>query len=89
MANHKSAEKRARQTIGRNQRNRSYLSQVKTAVKGLRTLVQAGTSKVEDLQKQFAQVQSILQKAAAKGVVHKNNASRRIQRLAHLISSPK
>lgn len=92
MANHKSAEKRARQNVTRNARNRSYVSSVKTAIKSFRSSVEgakAAGTKPEELQKLFSGVQSILQKAASKGLVHKNNASRRIQRLAHLMANPK
>lgn len=85
MANHKSAAKRARQSVKRNSRNRSYLSKVRTAIKsfqsGLDELREKQKSP-EELQKLFVTAQSLLGKAATKGIVHRNNASRRISRLA-------
>ena len=42
MANHKSAEKRARQTIKRNELNRARRSAIRTAVKHAETAVAAG-----------------------------------------------
>ena len=42
MANHKSAKKRARQNIKRNNCNKAYMSKLKTAIKGFKTAVDAG-----------------------------------------------
>lgn len=92
MANIKSAAKRAKQAVVRNERNRSYVSRVRTAIKNFRTGVQSlkeGKSTKEDVTKLFATAQSSLQKAVSKGILHKNNASRRIARMAHLFASPK
>ncbi|MBP6218253.1 MAG: 30S ribosomal protein S20 [Oligoflexales bacterium] len=90
MANHKSSEKRARQSAKRNIRNRSYISRVRTAVKGFRSGVEslkAGKIQSADLAKMFSSVQGLLHSAVSKGVLHKNNASRRIKRLAqHLVA---
>ncbi len=85
MANHKSSEKRARSTEKKRQRNSNYLSSVRTAVKKYRFALNglaAGTgeeaAKVMEL---LTKAQSALAKAASKGLLHKNNASRSIGRL--------
>ncbi len=84
MASHKSAEKRALQSVKRNQRNKSYLSKVKTLSKSLLTALTTSDAKkasAEELDKKFREVQSVLQKAAGKGVLQKNKVARRISRL--------
>lgn len=86
MANHKSSEKRARNSERKRERNRQYLSSVRTAVKKLRVAMEAvrnGTLKDQgDVKNLLINAQSMLAKAAAKGVIHRKNASRRIGRLA-------
>lgn len=84
MANHKSAAKRARQTLVRNARNRTYTSKVRTAVKKLYTGIdgfKAGSVKQEELSELFKAAQSLLMKAKTKGLTHRNTASRKISRL--------
>lgn len=84
MANHKSAAKRARQTITRNERNRAYTSKVRTAVKKLYSGIEgftAGNVKQEELTVLFKEAQSMLMKANTKGIMHKNTVSRKIKRL--------
>ena len=83
MANHKSAKKRARQNIKRNERNKAYLSKVRTAVKNFTEAVKEGKSDLSG--EPFSSVQSILHKAAKKGLIKDNNASRKIKRLAKSI----
>jgi len=87
VANHKSAKKRARSSANKRLRNRQYVSTVRTAVKKFQlalNTVRAGASGVDaaSLPKLFAEAQSLLGRAAAKGILHKNNAARRISRLA-------
>jgi small subunit ribosomal protein S20 len=75
MANTKSAAKRARQSTTRHDRNVSVLSALKSGQKKLRTALAKGdteTAKVE-----FQKVSSALDKAAKRGVIHKNSADRR------------
>lgn len=90
MANHKSSEKRARSSIKKREQNRRYLSSVRTAVKNFRAAVTAGALKEgESLANLLTSAQSMLAKAAAKGMIHKNKASRSIGRLAALMQAPK
>jgi len=84
MANHPSAEKRHRQSVKRAARNQAVRSNVRTEVKKLRATVAAsdGTKAKAEL----PAVSSILDKAVGKGVIHKNNAARRISRLAKQVA---
>ena len=84
MATHKSSEKRARGSAKKNQRNSQYISAVRTSVKKLRLAI-AENKDAETLQGLYKAAQSILAKAASKGILHKNNAGRRIGRLAHAL----
>ena len=85
MANHKSAEKRARQTIVRTERNRFYKTRIKNLTKAVRVAVEAGdkeaaTAALKDVNKSFHVY-------AGKGILKKNTAARRISRLAKLVNS--
>lgn len=88
MAHHKSAKKRIRSDARKNMRNRSYLSTVRTAVKKFKLAAGSDTPK-EELAKLFKDAQSMLHKAATKGIIHRNNASRRVGRLSALMSNQK
>ena len=80
MANHKDAVKRALQSERLRVRNRAYRTTMRNQLKKLRTLLQ-GTDK-KAMQLEFREAVSVIQKLAAKGVIHKNQAARRVARLA-------
>jgi len=84
LAEHKSALKRARQSEVRRIRNKSYKTQVKKAIREVRTAVADNSS--EQAQQNFIKTVSILQKIASKGVIHRNQASRKISRLARQVN---
>lgn len=86
MAHHKSARKRIRRNKRANVRNSQYLTSVRTAIKKLRVAATSETGKA-DLGTLFVAAQAKLAKAAAKGILHKNNANRRIGRLAAFIKT--
>lgn len=79
MANHKSAAKRARQTIKRTERNHAVKSRVRSAVRSFREAVAAGEQDVAETQ--LAAATRELRKAATKGVFHPRTVSRRVSRL--------
>jgi small subunit ribosomal protein S20 len=79
LANHKSALKRHRQSLRRNARNQSVKSAVKTAVRKVRTSLAAKDPNA--VQSALAAALPALDKAAAKGVIHKRTAARRASRL--------
>ena len=85
MANHKSAEKRNRQNKIRNARNTHIRSTMRTYVKKVRIAVADGDQ--ENAQALLEKAVPCIDKAAAKGVIHKATASRKISRLAKLIST--
>ena len=70
MANHKSSEKRIRQTQVRNLRNRYYAKTARNAVRKLRA-----TTVKEEAAALYVKVSSMLDKLAKKNVIHKNKAA--------------
>ncbi|NIA19368.1 MAG: 30S ribosomal protein S20 [Xanthomonadaceae bacterium] len=85
MANHKSALKRMRQNEKRRLRNRQVVSHMRSSIKKFRLAAEEGGS-TETLQESLRQVSVIIDKAASKGVIPRNNASRKISRLTQLCS---
>ena len=79
MPNHKSAEKRVRQTERRRLVNRSNRGRLRTAMKDLRTaLAKAGDHNAAEL---LPKPVSEIDKAVQKGVLHRNAAARHKSRL--------
>lgn len=78
MANIKSAEKRNRQRIQREARNRVYRGRARTAVKNARAAIESGDENATEL---VQVAERALDRAATKGVLHPNNVSRRKSRL--------
>lgn len=79
MANTKSAIKRLRSARRRRVRNRIYRGQARTAIKKARRLMDEG--RLEEAREAVRVAVSALDKAAEKGIIHKNNAARRKSRL--------
>ena len=79
MPNHKSAEKRVRQTIKRNAINTSNKSQLRTQIKKLRAALAAGDKQAS--QELLTPTISTIDKAVNKGILHKNTAARYKSRL--------
>lgn len=82
MANTKSAIKNVRKSERRRLRNQVARSRARTAVKKARRLIVAGQQ--EEAQAAVQVAHGVLDKAAAKGVIHRNNASRRKARLMRM-----
>ncbi|HEX6957170.1 MAG TPA: 30S ribosomal protein S20 [Ferrovibrio sp.] len=85
MAQHKSAEKRARQTKKRTVVNRARRSKVRTAVKKLETAIASGDKTAA--QAAFKEAQPALDKSVSKGAVKRRTASRKLSRLNARIKS--
>jgi small subunit ribosomal protein S20 len=79
LANIKSQIKRNRQNQKRRAHNRVYRGSARTYVKKARLAIESGD--IEAARAATIQAVSALDKAAEKGVLHKNNASRRKGRL--------
>ena len=84
MANIKSQLKRNRQTVKRTERNKAVRSELKTRTKAVTAGAATG---VENLAELARAAQKRIDKAATKGVIHKNAASRRKSRLAKRVNA--
>ena len=80
-----SAMKRARQAVKRNLRNKSVISALKTVVKKVETAIASGNREVAG--KALIQAVKALNKAASKGVIPTNTASRNISRLTRKVNA--
>lgn len=80
MANTKSASKRARQNSQRSLRNRSVLTHLRNLQKRTRSAEKLDGAQVRVLI-------SAIDKAAKRGVIHRNAANRRKARLSRALSS--
>lgn len=87
MANHASALKRNRQTEKRTARNQALRSRLRHVVRTVRRAV-AGRD-LAAAETGLRDATRALDKAVTKGLIHRNNASRRIARLAHAVSQLK
>jgi small subunit ribosomal protein S20 len=82
---HKSAIKRNRQNARRHERNRVVRSRVKTDVRKVREAVDRGDQTAAESELRLAAKE--ISKAASKGILHRNAASRRIARLSKRVAS--
>jgi small subunit ribosomal protein S20 len=85
MANHKSAEKRVRQTERRNEVNSRNRSHLRTQVKKLRAAIESG--KRDEARTMLAQTVSLIDRSIQKGVLHQNAAARHKSRLTSKVNS--
>jgi small subunit ribosomal protein S20 len=84
MAQHRSAEKRARQSIRRHARNKAYVTRLKTLVRKVRL--------AKEKEKAAAVLKvavKTLDQLAAKGVIHKNKAANQKSRLTKFVNAIK
>ena len=84
MANHKSAEKRNRQSQARRLRHRVNKTLMKNAVRKVNEAVTAGT--VEEAKEALKVAIPMIARTATKGSLHKKNASRKVSRLTRSIN---
>jgi len=84
VANHKSAEKRNRQSQVRRVRNRANRTRMRNAVKAVDSAIEAGAQ--EDAQTALKVAVPIIAKTASKGTIHKKNASRKVSRLTKRVN---
>lgn len=80
MANHKSSEKRNRQTIKRTENNRMRESRIKTFLRKVEEAIAAGSKTAADEALKAAQPE--LMRGVSKGVLKKETASRKMSRLS-------
>lgn len=79
MANHKSAIKRIRTNERKRIRNRLVVSRTRTEMKKARLALASGAP--ESAREATLEAIRVLDKAATKGIIHRNNAARRKSRL--------
>ena len=84
MAQHVSAEKRARQAKRRTARNAQAKSRIRTSIKRVSATTEKAKAVVE-----LTKAVKLLDQLAAKGVIHKNTAANQKSRLAKLINTLK
>ena len=84
MANIKSAKKRIEVIDKKTLRNKMIKSKVKTVIKKVEAAIAAGAK--EAAQANLLVAISEINKAASKGVYHKNNASRKVSRLTAAVN---
>ncbi len=84
MANTKSAIKNIRKNQRRRLHNQMFRSRARTAVKKARLLIKEGRE--EEALAAVRAAHKALDKAAQKGILHKNNASRRKARLMRMFN---
>jgi len=87
VANIKSAKKRAKQMVVRNARNVAQRSQLRTAVK--RVLKALNANDADGASSAFTVAQPLLDRFAARGLIHKNKAARHKSRLTARIKALK
>lgn len=85
MANIKSQIKRNRQNLKRRERNRMVRGQARSALRKARMAIQTG--EMEEARVATMAAAQALDKAAAKGVIHKNKAARQKSRLMQHLHS--
>lgn len=77
MPQHKSAKKRVRTNERKHERNKASKSRMRNIVKELRNTTEK--VKAEEL---YKEVSSVLDRSAAKGLIHKNTAAQKKAKLA-------
>ncbi len=84
MANHKSALKRNRQNLKKNERNKGFRTLVRTLSKKVRTEAEAGNK--EQAVKELKVAEKVIAKVGGKGILHARAASRKISGLTRLVN---
>ena len=84
MANHKSALKRNRQNMKKNERNKGFRTLVRTLSKKVRTEAEAGNK--EQALKELKVAEKVIAKVGGKGILHARAASRKISGLTRLVN---
>jgi small subunit ribosomal protein S20 len=84
MANTTSAKKATRKIARRTEVNKSRRSRMRVYVRKVEEAIASGDAKVA--KEALQQAEPEMMRAAQKGVVHKNTASRKVSRLAHRIA---
>ena len=87
MPNIKSAEKRVRIIEKKTNENKAVKTKVRTFIKKFKTCIE--NKEVENAQKAYVEVVSVMDKAVSDGVIHKNSANRKKTHFAKLLDELK
>ena len=79
MANHKSALKRAKQTVVRTERNRFYKTRIKNITRAINEAIEAGDK--EKATQEFQKANKYFHHCVSKNILKKGTASRKVSRL--------
>ena len=85
MANTPQAKKRIRRNANRATINHARISRIRTFIKAVESAIASG--KKADAAEALKMAQPELARGVARGVIHKNTASRRISRLSKRVAS--
>ena len=84
MANTKSARKATRVIARRTEVNKARRTLLRSSVRKVEEAIQSGDRKAA--MAAFKAAEPVIMRAAQRGIVHKNNASRKVSRLSHRIA---
>jgi len=87
MANTESAKKRIRQNVKRRALNRWRLRTMRTAIKSFDKALADG--QIDQAAEAFKTASAVVDKSAQKGVIHRNQASRRKSRMSARLKKAK
>jgi small subunit ribosomal protein S20 len=79
LAHHKSAIKRHKQSLVKNERNRTAKSALRTVMKKFNAALVKGPAEAKEI---FSEALHVISKTASRGIIHKKNASRKISRIS-------
>jgi len=85
MANTPQAKKRIRRNANRAEINRSRIGRIRTFIKAVESAIASG--KKSDAAEALKQAQPEMARGVARGVIHKNTASRKFSRLSKRVAS--
>jgi small subunit ribosomal protein S20 len=85
VAHHKDAIKRIKQNEKIRARNRHFRSRMRNQIKRVRDAVEA--KDVSAAQSELREAVSIIHRIATKGIIHRNQAARRISRLNRAVKT--
>ena len=85
MANTPQAKKRIKRNAKRADINRARVSRIRTFVKAVESALDAGNK--DEAKTALAQVQPELSRGVARGVLHRNTASRKLSRLTRRLAT--
>ncbi|MBZ0203545.1 MAG: 30S ribosomal protein S20 [Ignavibacteria bacterium] len=81
---HKSAQKRARQTPKKTEYNKHFKAKIKSALKNVTT-----AKKKDEAEKELKKAVTVLDRAAVKGIIHRNNAANKKSKLTKAVNKMK